>query len=149
MADIKDMLTMAGCLEQFASTEKVVRMVNRAASHDGEKWVTCAWLAMHLRAMGLKCSRHDVSMLIYDMDVRRREGNDGRVSLSSLHAMAGDGAIMQYITDLEYQTRLLAPSVPLTIDVGPEVGMEVLQGELLPLESPEGVKTHKNMALAT
>lgn len=149
MADIKDMLTMAGCLEQLARSEKVVLMVNRAASHDGEKWVTCAWLTLRLRAMGLKCTRYDVSQLMYDIDAKRREGNDNRVSLSHVHNMAMNGDIRQYIRDLEYQTGIIAPSVPVQVEIATPVALEGLQGGLLPLESPEGVKTPKNMVLAT
>lgn len=149
MAEMKDIRNMAGCLEQFLQTEKVSLMVKRAATHDGQKWVTCSWLTMHLRAMGLNCTRHDVNILLYDMDVRRREGNDMRASLSHLHAMAMDGEIAKYIKGLEYQTRTIAPSLPMEVDVGPPVAMEGLQGELLPLESPEGVKPHKNTVLAT
>ena len=149
MADIKDMIAMAGCLEQLARSEKVVLMVNRAASHDGEKWVTCAWLTLRLRAMGLSCTRYGVSQLMYDIDARRREGNDNRVSLSHVHQMAVNGDIRQYIQDLEYQTGLIAPSVPVELEIGAPVDLEGSQGSLLPLESPEGVQTPKNMVLAT
>ena len=149
MAEMKDICKMAGCLEQFLRTDKVARMVEVAAKRGGEKWVTRSWLAMHLRGMGLQCTRHDITLLICDLDVTQRESGDLRVSLSSLHAMALDGGIAQYIKDLEYQTQLVAPSLPLTVDLGPPMELEGLQGELLPLESPEGVKTPKNMVLAT
>lgn len=149
MAEMKDIRKMAGCLEQFLRTDKVALMVERAARHDGQKWVTRAWLAMHLRAMGLQCTRHDLMLLICDLDVTQRESGDLRVSLSSLRAMALDGGIAQYIKDLEYQTQLVAPSLPLTVDLGPPVELEGLQGTVLPYEPPEGVKTPENAVLAT
>ena len=149
MAEMKDIRKMAGCLEQFLRTDKVARMVEVATMRGGQKWVTRSWLAMHLRSMGLQCTRHDLTLLICDLDVTQRESGDLRVSLSSLHAMALDGGIAQYINDLEYETSIMAPSVPLEVDLGPPVVLEGLQGELLPLESPEGVKTPKNAVFAT
>ena len=112
MADIKDMRTIAGCLEQLVLTDRVARAVDGRARRGEEKWVTCAWLGMWLQHMGIKCNNRSVSVLLNDLDVRRRDKSDGRVSLTHLRTMALDGEITQYIKDLEYQTGLVMPSLP-------------------------------------
>ena len=156
----KDMNAIVSGLEQLVLSDKFGRMVERAAQGhdpDGEKWVTSTWLVMRLHKMGLReVNRQDVSLLMDDLDVRRRL-RDGRVALAHLRTLARDGVLQAYTQELQTERELKVRAeydIPVPIQavidpLDPSGVTEDLTETVFPLELSQGVKTPINPVFAT